>query len=161
MTVLRAKPAAMGGFSLIEVMIALVVLAFGLLGLALLQTMNLRYTQSANQRTQAVNLAGELIDMMRTNRSELGAYAMADQDMSGAPAPPCASSGLLGAATNISRWSCEVREALGPNARVEVQANAATGAVRVLMRWSESNMEQSTNNTVLANSGRIEMSTRL
>lgn len=161
MTVLRSKPARMSGFSLIEVMIALVVLAFGLLGLALLQTMNLRYTQSANQRTQAVNLAGELIDMMRSNRSELGAYAMTDRDMSGAPTPPCASSGVLGAATNISRWSCEVREALGPNARVQVDANATTGAVRVSMRWSDSNMAQSTNDTPLAGSGQVEMSTQL
>ena len=32
------------GFSMIEVLIALLVLAFGLLGLAFMQTLNLRYT---------------------------------------------------------------------------------------------------------------------
>lgn len=160
MRVLRIK-SSMGGFSLLEVMIALVVLAFGLLGLALLQTMNLRYTQGANQRTLAVNLAGELIDMMRSNRSELGAYAMTERDMSAAPAPPCAGSGVLGAAANMSRWSCEVREALGPEARVRIQTNSETGTVNVVMRWSEANLAQSTNDTPLADSARIEMSTQL
>ena len=46
------RRSSVGGFSLLEVLIALVVLGFGLLGYALLQTMNLRFTQSANQRTQ-------------------------------------------------------------------------------------------------------------
>ena len=68
----RAKPMRFGahaaGFSMIEVLIALLVLAFGLLGFALLQTLNLRYTQSANTRTQATNLAYDLLDQMRSNR---------------------------------------------------------------------------------------------
>lgn len=46
-----------GGFTLLEVLIAIIVLAFGLLGFALLQTMNVRFVQSANYRTQATNLA--------------------------------------------------------------------------------------------------------
>ena len=56
------------GFSLIEVLIALLVLAFGLLGFALLQTMNVRFVQSANYRTQATNLSYELLDQIRINR---------------------------------------------------------------------------------------------
>lgn len=56
------------GFSMIEVLVALVILAIGLLGFALLQTMNLRFTQSANYRTQATNLAYDLLDQMRANR---------------------------------------------------------------------------------------------
>ena len=70
----RPRP-AQRGFSMIEVLIALVVLAFGLLGLALLQTTNLRFTKSADQRTQAVNLATEMLDMIRANHSEAAAYA--------------------------------------------------------------------------------------
>jgi type IV pilus assembly protein PilV len=59
-----------GGFSLIEVMIAMLVLAFGLLGFALLQTMNVRFVQSANYRTQATNLANDLIELMRAQRTD-------------------------------------------------------------------------------------------
>ncbi len=148
-----------GGFSLIEVMIALVVLAFGLLGLALLQTMNLRYTQNANHRTQAVNLGGELIDMIRSNRSEMAAYAM-NEDMSSAPTPPCTMNAALGAAANVNRWKCEVREALGTDAQVLVTTNTTTGVVGVDIVWTDDNLDQSTSNP-LQNSGKISMSTQL
>ncbi len=56
------------GFSLIEVMISVLILGFGLLGFALLQTMSVRFSQSSNQRTQATNLSYELLDQMRGNR---------------------------------------------------------------------------------------------
>jgi type IV pilus assembly protein PilV len=71
---LRAAP---GGFTLIEVLVAIVVLAFGLLGFALLQTMSVRFTQSANYRTQATNLAYDLIDQMRANRYQAAWYSTA------------------------------------------------------------------------------------
>ena len=62
------------GFSLIEVMVAVLVLGVGLLGFALLQTMSVRFTQSANQRTQATNLAYDMLDQMRANRIAAGQY---------------------------------------------------------------------------------------
>jgi type IV pilus assembly protein PilV len=142
---------------MIEVLITLVVLAFGLLGLALLQTMNLRYTKSANQRTQAVNLAGELLDMMRSNRSELAAYAIGETDLSGVIVPPdgCATEPALGAVKNVARWKCEVREALGADATVKVETNAAANTAKVNVQWAESNMP------ALLNQGKIELETQL
>lgn len=152
-----------GGFSLIEVMIALLVLGFGLLGLALLQTMNLRYTQSANQRTQAVNLATELIDMMRSNRSELNNYALSHRKLDTYTVDPdgCQMQDALGSTANMTRWLCQARDALGPEGEVEVQADATTGNVSVWLKWDESNLEQSTNNVALADSGEIELETEL
>jgi type IV pilus assembly protein PilV len=149
---------AQRGFSLIEVLIALVVLAFGLLGLALLQTVNLKYTQSANQRTQAVNLAGELLDMMRSNRSEVSAYYMPDGSLSGVDvaANGCPMPNPVGAAANVTRWRCEVREALGPDASVAVGPDAADpDQVTVTVRWVEAG-------SVVANDqGEITVSSRL
>jgi len=63
-----------GGFSLIEVLIALLVLALGLLGLAFMQVLNVRYTSSAENRTMATNLAGEVLDMMRSNPRHMVVY---------------------------------------------------------------------------------------
>jgi len=57
------------GFTLIEVLIAVVVLSIGLLGLAGLQTAGLHSNQSANLRTQATLLAYDMIDRMRASRS--------------------------------------------------------------------------------------------
>ncbi|TXI79686.1 MAG: type IV pilus modification protein PilV [Dechloromonas sp.] len=53
------------GVSLIEVMVAVLVLSIGLLGMASLMGVSLRNTQSANYRTQAANLAYEYIDTAR------------------------------------------------------------------------------------------------
>ncbi len=58
------------GFTLIEVLIAMLVLAVGLLGLAGLQATSLRNNQSAYNRSQATQLAYDLADRMRANFTE-------------------------------------------------------------------------------------------
>jgi type IV pilus assembly protein PilV len=55
------------GFTLLEVLIAIVVLAFGLLGLAGLQMASLRNNHSAYLRSQATLLAYDMADRIRTN----------------------------------------------------------------------------------------------
>lgn len=56
------------GLTLVEILVALVVLSVGLLGLAAMQTTSVKFTTSAYQRTQATALAYDLIDRMRGNR---------------------------------------------------------------------------------------------
>ncbi|MEJ5207489.1 type IV pilus modification protein PilV [Denitratimonas sp. CY0512] len=56
------------GFTLLEVLIAVLVLSLGLLGLAGLQAYSMRYNQSANYRTQATNLASQFMDIARSYR---------------------------------------------------------------------------------------------
>lgn len=144
-----------GGFSLIEVLIALVVLAVGLLGLALLQTMNLRYTQSAQQRTLAVNLGSELLDTMRANRSLASIYVMNQASFAGVSATAqtgCEMEGEMTAANNVKRWKCEVRETLGPDAwaSVVLGADPLNPTVTVTVHWTE-----------LTEAGKVELSTIL
>lgn len=55
------------GFTLLEVLIALLVLSIGLLGLAALQTTGLRSNQMASMRTQATQVAYDITDRMRAN----------------------------------------------------------------------------------------------
>jgi type IV pilus assembly protein PilV len=55
------------GFSLVEVLVALLVLSIGLLGLAALQTTSLKYNTESYFRTQATYLAYDIIDRMRAN----------------------------------------------------------------------------------------------
>jgi type IV pilus assembly protein PilV len=57
----------MAGFSLVEVLIALLVLCIGLLGMVSLQGRGLQLSQSANQRSTAIMLAQDLVEMMRSN----------------------------------------------------------------------------------------------
>ncbi len=58
------------GFTLIEVLIATVILAIGLLGLAALQVNSLKNNQSAYMRTQATQMAYDMADRMRSNMVE-------------------------------------------------------------------------------------------
>ncbi|OYD54441.1 type IV pilus modification protein PilV [Thauera propionica] len=62
------------GASLLEVLIALVVLSLGLLGLAGLQVASLKANQDAGIRTQASILAYQIIDSVRANPARIADY---------------------------------------------------------------------------------------
>ncbi|MCS6948044.1 MAG: type IV pilus modification protein PilV, partial [Steroidobacteraceae bacterium] len=64
------------GFTLIEALIAVLVLSIGLLGIAGLQLASLQTNSVAYQRSQATMLAYDLLDRMRANRTAAlnGAY---------------------------------------------------------------------------------------
>jgi type IV pilus assembly protein PilV len=57
-----------------EVLIAILVLAIGLLGLAALQARGLKYNHDAYARTQATYLAYEIIDLLRANEANAENY---------------------------------------------------------------------------------------
>lgn len=65
--------ARLHGFTLVEVLVALLVLSIGLLGLAALQTTSLKFNTDSYVRTQATLLAYDIIDRMRSNTT--GLYA--------------------------------------------------------------------------------------
>jgi len=77
------------GFSLIEVLVSLVILAIGLLGLAMLQTTGLRYNTNSYSRTQATYMAYDLAERMRAN---VPAFQAGNYDVSTAAAAAIRSS---------------------------------------------------------------------
>lgn len=134
------------GFSMIEVLVSLLVLALGLLGFALLQTMNLRYTQSADYRTHATNLAYDLLDQMRANRHSAADYA----GSTGASFNPgtvtdtvCSRPTGTDAdiAGNIERWKCQVARTLGPTASAGVEY-INNGDVTITIAWGDQRWDQ-------------------
>ncbi len=56
------------GFSLIEAMVSLVVVSVGMIGIAALYGQGLSAGRTALYRTQAVNLAADMADRIRSNR---------------------------------------------------------------------------------------------
>ena len=81
------------GFTLLEVLIAIVVLSFGLLGLAGLQAVGIKNTTDANVRTLAIQQAYDIADRIRANTvgATAGAY---DSITNTVPADPgCIASG--------------------------------------------------------------------
>ena len=77
---LAVKANGQRGFSLMEVLIAMLVLAVGLLGLAALQAQGLRFNNDAMVHTQANVLAQDIIDRIRLNRTNASNYAAVDID---------------------------------------------------------------------------------
>lgn len=152
---IRRHPAAavarQRGFTLIEVMIAILVLGVGLLGFALLQTMSVRFTKSAQQRTVATTLAYEVIDMMRIQRAagNLSAYNAITYDaFEGVDTGDCPREEEASTGANIVRWKCQVRTAL-PDGAAQITLDAA-GNVQVSIRWGDEHWspdEQASNTT--------------
>ncbi len=62
------------GFSMIEVLVSVIVLAVGLLGLSGLQVLGLKNNQDAYHRTQLTVLAYDIADRMRANVSSVTDY---------------------------------------------------------------------------------------
>ncbi|MDH5437027.1 MAG: type IV pilus modification protein PilV [Gammaproteobacteria bacterium] len=68
-TFLKSNKQKQTGFTLIEILVSLLILSIGLLGLAALQLTGMKRNQSAHYRSLAANLAYEIADRIRVNRT--------------------------------------------------------------------------------------------
>lgn len=119
---------SMRGFTLLEVLVAIVVLSIGLLGLAGLMASSLKNSHSAYQRTQATWLAYDALDRMRANRQVAlaGGYNLA---LGAAPG----GSGL--AAIDLGEWDTALANTL-PAGDGSI-AVAAGGVVKIIVQWND------------------------
>ncbi len=144
-----ASPRRQTGFSLLEVLIAVLVLGFGLLGFALMQTMNVRFVQSSNYRTQATNLAYDLIEQMRSNRFQSNWYTGASFTPGSKTVQSVCAPGAGGVAIadKVTLWQCQVVKALGSSAGAQVTINGGVVNVAITwgdQRWDPQNPDQTT-----------------
>jgi type IV pilus assembly protein PilV len=81
------------GFTLLEVLIAVVVLSIGLLGIAGLQSFGQKSNHSSYLRSQATALANDMLDRMRANNAGVqgGNYNTVDTTANTYTDPGCAS----------------------------------------------------------------------
>jgi type IV pilus assembly protein PilV len=121
------------GFTLLEVLVAILVLSIGLLGLAGLMASSIRNNHSAYQRTQATWLAYDMIDRMRVNRAN--AIATANNYNIAIGTASSGSTGLAG--TDVTGWKTTVANAL-PAGDGSVAVNSVSRAVTVIVQWNDS-----------------------
>lgn len=143
------------GVTLIEVLVAVLVLSLGLLGYAALLAFSLKANQSANFRTQATVIAYEALDMIRANRVNAQFYRR-DWNWS---APTATGPGAAQAIADIREWS-EQRLAILPGGQGRIELLAAPifppvgtgpapptptaadrGVVVVSVRWQDARWE--------------------
>lgn len=129
-------PGRVRGLSLIEVLVAVLVLGLGLLGLAMLQATNLRLAQSANQRTIATNLSSDLLDDIRSNRLLAAQYTGVYLASSVAANTPCAQINTVTPDQRKTGFTCRMREALGDTARAEV-AVGNDKTISIVISWGD------------------------
>lgn len=132
------------GFTLLEVLIALLILSIGLLGLASLQTNGLRSNQMASMRTNATQLAYDIADRMRANPGGVDAQdyviATGDADPTIPGGENCESTTCTSAqmATyDLAQWRGAIRALPGGTSSI---ARTVTGAVvthTVTIFWDE------------------------
>jgi type IV pilus assembly protein PilV len=111
------------GFTLIEILVALVILSVGLLGVASLQVQGLRSNQSAYLRSQATLLAYDIADRMRLNsvRAIAGDYNAFDTKGQVPANPNCISANAgctpaRQAQNDLFEWATRVNGPAGSNA---------------------------------------------
>ena len=118
------------GASMIELLVSVLIFAFGMLGLVGLQNKTLGYGQISLLRSQATALSDDILDRMRADRAnaKLGNWNTGLTD---------ASTGISGstiAATDLKDWKDQVEKLL-PSGQASIAVNA--GVVTITIRWDE------------------------
>lgn len=119
--------------TLIEVMVALLVTAVGVLGAALLQLNALKYTDSAMRSLQVSFIAQDLIERIRANPQ--GHYALASL----AQAPAWANLDNP-RDQDLFDFASQLQRAVGDDAEASVVVNGQT--VSIELQWNDSRAAQ-------------------
>ena len=141
------------GISLIEVMVAVFVLAIGLLGMAGLQMASLRSNQSSYERSAAVLAAYTMIDRLRADATaaRAGSYTLAL--VNNACATP---SGSTFPATQLAAWLTELQTSMGSSACGGVTCTAgATATCVIRVRWDDSRVRGGLTNQTFSIEARL------
>jgi type IV pilus assembly protein PilV len=96
------------GFSLVELLFSVLIMAIGILGVAALQVVSLQQNRNALYRAEAVQLANDLMDRMRVNTQvNYTALIAADpQVTTDCTTNPCSRTDM--AAYDVSQWKCMI-----------------------------------------------------
>jgi type IV pilus assembly protein PilV len=147
------------GFTLIEVLIAVVIFGVGLLTVASLQIVARQANYDAVQRTTATHLAQGMLERMRANRPALGTYTSGGERVLGnnslggddgscrARNAPCDAAAM--AVADLREWeqlldgSYEVADGAGVGGLVSptacIRGSGGTGAYAVAIAWRSAN----------------------
>ncbi|MDP2751937.1 MAG: type IV pilus modification protein PilV [Rhodocyclaceae bacterium] len=139
----RVQIAAQRGFSMLEILIALVIIAIALLGTAGLQVYAMRVNQSGQFRTQAVFLASDIAERMEANKvaAVAGHYVQALTSVSSVAATDCATTACSSAdlaGWDISQWGVAIAGLL-PQATWQITQTTAgnPSTYSIVINWTD------------------------
>lgn len=126
------RGAGQRGASMIELLVSILIFAFGMLGLVGLQNKTLGFGQISLFRSQATALSDDILDRMRADRANarLGnwdtTFAKPNGDYTGSTI----------AQTDLKEWKTQV-ETLLPSGQAQIERNGSIVTIRI--RWAERN----------------------
>lgn len=131
------------GFSMIEVLVTLVIIAIALLGAAGMQLYAMRINQGGQFRTQAVFLASDIVERMEANKQEAinGSYALGNTTSAGTLNTACSAAACNSAtlaAYDLNQWGNAI-EALLPQPSWQITRTTAgnPSTYRIIISWTE------------------------
>lgn len=153
---LRSNKSAQHGVSLIESLVAIVVMSLGILGILGVQMRTLADTQTGVRRAQAIRMIEDLSERMKVNPNALGnmnsyksAFAATPTAATDCKTSACTNSQL--AAYDIAQWKQLVKTTLpGADAEIFVVADETDGSRRqlgVMVSWRENERSTDTSAT--------------
>lgn len=143
------------GFSLLEVMVTMLIVSFGMLGIAGIIITSLKNSQSSYARSQASLLVNDIVDRMRANRGAAEAspspYNLA---LTAAPA------GTEVPADDLTQWRAALAATM-PSGTGSVAVDDATKKVTVTVQWDDSHATGNAAAGVGAATQQVTLETRL
>jgi type IV pilus assembly protein PilV len=143
------------GFSLLEVMITMLIVSFGLLGIGGIIVISLKNNQGSYARGQATLMVNDMVDRMRANRGVAEAspspYNLA---LTATPA------GATVAATDLAEWRAALATSI-PSGTGSVVVNDASKKVTITVQWDDSRGTTDTANNVGLSTQQLVVETRL
>lgn len=143
------------GFTLIEVLISMAVLAIGLLGMAYLQTWGMKFGQEASNRSLATTIGYEIMDRIRASgitAATAGTYTTAPAD----PVADCATAITNGTGGPTADRDCFYARIADPNNGLSNGAGSITLAGTVLtitIGWTDRDLSTINPNEAQTQSG--------
>ena len=120
----------LNGFTLLEVLVAMLILSIGLLGLAALQANTLKLNHGALQRSQGIFLTYDMMDRLRANRTA----ALAGQC-------DIAMGATLGGTdlcdTDVTDWQDNFVAAFLPAGQGSIDCSTTANVCVVTVQWDE------------------------
>lgn len=133
MNVRKCSPrfANQDGIGLIEVMVAVLILAVGMLGIAALQSITLKNSGGAAERTQAVIETYAMMDMLRANRTTFTSFNTGGWSCKADGDPANQDN------DNLEGWLEQLQANVSPTACGSVNC-LASGVCTVGVQWDDS-----------------------
>jgi len=140
MNTMSKGPHGQSGITMIEVLVAVLILAIGLLGVAGLQSISLKNTTDVFFDQQAMSYTQDLVNRIMANQAAASDGDYAETPPASAPGTDCSSAVCTSeqmATWDLWQWNNALTNGFGapPAAAADVDWDATTGEYEIAITW--------------------------